>query len=159
MSKWAPWYLYLAEGFGLGRLPLAPGTWGSLGALIAFVPMHVLLPDVVVGILVIVAILISFPVCDWASAYMGQWDPKNVVLDELAGQWLALWPALWVTHWPSIWWGYLAGFILFRLFDITKFIPANFFDNVEMSYAIVIDDLIAGAYANLVLTGFGIWYF
>lgn len=161
MSKFAPWYLYVSEGFGLGRLPVAPGTWGSLGAVLLFIPLHILLPWPALGAVVLTAVAFSFPLCNWASAYMGQWDPSNVVYDELAGMWLTLWPSFWTNHWPDerIWWAFLAGFFLFRFFDITKIFPANIFDGMESGYAITIDDLIAGVYANVALTALGWWMF
>jgi phosphatidylglycerophosphatase A len=126
---------------------------------VLFIPIHVLVPSPFVGIPVVLAVVLSFPLCNWASAYMGQWDPQNVVLDELAGQWVTFWPAFWMAHWPNIWWALAAGFFLFRFFDVTKFFPANLFDGMEWRFAVVVDDLVAGVYANLALTALGWWYF
>ena len=157
MRALAPWYYYVAQLWGLGRLPGAPGTWGSLGAVAVFIPLQMFCPEPALSVVVVAVVLLSFPICNWASAYMGQWDPDNVVYDELAGQWLALWPMVWLEFWPNPWWGFLAGFFLFRFFDIIKIFPANRFDRMENGYGITLDDIMAGIYANLCLTGIGFW--
>lgn len=136
----------IATGFGTGYLPKAPGTWGSLLATILAWPiaqaggMPALLG----------AALLATLIGTWATGiYMtrtGVHDPGAVVIDEFAGQWLAL--ALCPVH--PLWWG--IAFIAFRVADITKPFPANRIDrDMHSAFGVMLDDLVAGAYAALVV--------
>jgi phosphatidylglycerophosphatase A len=137
----------IALGLGLGYAPLAPGTAGSVLGLVLVWPLWKIggWPAVLAGTVVVVA------VGTWAAhgtaAWLGRKDPGPVVVDEVAGQMLAL---LFVTPTvPAL----VAGFLLFRVLDIVKPFPARQAEALPGGFGIMLDDLIAGAYANLALHG------
>lgn len=147
-----PWYVYVCEGLGLGRLPLAPGTWGSLGGALLYTAGFVVLPGWFLGLLTVVLLVVSVPLCNWASLYLARKDPRNVVLDEIVGQWITFFPFFWFPHWPYwIGYGFLAGFFAFRFFDALNVFPVNYIEGLQGGWGIVLDDVMAGVYANLTL--------
>ncbi len=140
----------IARIFGVGCLPVAPGTWGSAVAVglgyWCFFPFGVL-PRV--GILAGVCIL-GWWASSQAAKILQEKDPKSVVIDELAGQWLVFLP----FAAPLMWWEVLVGFILFRFFDAWKHGPVGYADaKFSGGFGIMIDDIIAGALACGVLAG------
>jgi phosphatidylglycerophosphatase A len=134
----------------LGKLPVAPGTWGSLGATLLYAGLFELgVPVEALGVLTLVLIPAVIPICNWTSLYMAQKDPSNVVIDELVGQWLALFP----VYWSSAWIGFrveglLAGFFLFRFFDVLNVFPLGRIERWSGGWGIVLDDCMAGLYAS-----------
>jgi phosphatidylglycerophosphatase A len=147
LPLWHPARL-LALWFDSGRLPGAPGTWGSLAAL----PFAALLAWHGGQVLLFAAALAIIPIGIWASGRYatacGREDPKEVVIDEVAGQWLTL-AALPLD--PLL---YGIGFLAFRLFDITKPWPVNLADRrVGGGLGIMLDDVIAAAYAAALCYG------
>ncbi len=138
----------IATWFGAGLMPKAPGTWGSLAAVpFAYGIYHFAGP---VGLLA--ATLTLFILGVWAagefSRRAGAQDPQAVVVDEVAGQWLALVPAG-----DDILF-YAAGFLLFRLFDIWKPWPVSWAERrFAGGWGIMLDDMVAGAYAATVQWG------
>lgn len=145
-----PWYMLFAEGFGLGKLPVAPGTWGSLGAVLIALPGLLFLPFWLYFTLIVMIGFSSIPLCNQASIYMARKDPSNVVMDEFIGQWIALCPIYWLTGW-SPYMLLIISFFLFRFFDVLKVFPANIAQNLPGGWGIVIDDCVAGIYAGLML--------
>jgi len=136
----------LATGCGVGLLPMAPGTWGSLAAL----PVAWLITLSGGPWALLAASLIAFAAGIWASGVYakasGVEDAQTIVIDEIAGQWLALVAA------PLHPMAYLAAFALFRLCDIVKPWPVNWADrNVHGGFGVMLDDMIAGLYALIVL--------
>ena len=144
--------------FGLGRMPLAPGTWGSLGAVVVWVglwsacsavgvPQAGLDAFVVLLVLLVSAGTIAWG--PWAVETFGCPDPSACVSDEVAGQWLAL-LFLPVVSVQSM--GLVVGtqFLLFRLFDILKPPPARQLERLPAGWGILMDDLAAAVLANLV---------
>jgi phosphatidylglycerophosphatase A len=141
----------IATGFGIGLIPMAPGTWASLATL----PFGWLL-RVEFGLVgLLTAAAITFVVGWWAAARVarasGILDPGFVVIDEIAAQWLVLAAA------PLDWRFYLAAFLLFRLFDIWKPFPVDWLDRtVKGGFGIMLDDVAAALYAlALILIGDG----
>lgn len=136
----------IATWFGCGLLPGAPGTWGSLAALpVAWVIVMLGGPLGLIG-----AVIAAFSIGIWAagrySQAAGLKDCQNVVIDEVAGQWLAL---VFVPLDPA---AYFAAFILFRICDVFKPWPANWADrNVPGGFGIMLDDMIAGTYALILI--------
>lgn len=136
----------LATWFGAGKLPLAPGTWGSLAALpFAWGLAWLGGPG---ALLAGAAVVLGVGI--WASNRViqasGAKDPGEIVIDEVAGQWLALAAA------PLDPLAYAAGFALFRVFDIFKPWPAGWIDaKMGGGAGIMLDDIIAGAYAGVAL--------
>lgn len=156
--KWMPWYVYASEGFGFGRLPVAPGTWGSLEGLLLYAAGYAVLPVWLLGVFTLLLLIGSIPLCNWASLYMAQQDPGNVIVDEIVGQWIALFPLLWLPEWPfSVWAGFAASFVVFRFFDILNVVPINFLEELPGGWGIVLDDVLAGLYANAVMVLIGVY--
>ena len=143
----------IATFFYVGRLPWAPGTFGSLAAL----PLAYLLHRFVGFPGFAVATLAVFVIGWWATYAetngREDHDPSEIVIDEVAGQWIALWPlsfGLWhagidpsVFPYP----GWIAGFVLFRLFDIRKPWPVSWADQKETALGVMLDDVLAGVMA------------
>lgn len=144
---WRDPLLLLAFGFGTGLSPRAPGTAGSLLALLLF-PLIALLSPAHYLLLVAVVAVVGTPVCGIAAKRLGVHDHSGIVLDEIAGLWLALFAL------PMDWVWMLVGFIVFRAFDILKPWPINWFDRrLSGGIGIMLDDLVAGAFTWLVLAG------
>lgn len=137
---------------GVGYIRPASGTWGSLVALPWGWLLHVIggFPMLIVGILV------AFGAGWWATAQMTagstDHDPSEIVIDEVAGQWIALLPlsyASWsmgldiLVMWP----GWIAAFVLFRLFDIWKPLLIGWADRRGDPLGVMLDDVIAGIFA------------
>ncbi|MCB1644330.1 MAG: phosphatidylglycerophosphatase A [Pseudomonadales bacterium] len=144
-----PWYL-LATGFGSGLAPRAPGTVGTLAALACWWPLSQLNPWLYI-VLVVVAGVGGIWICGRVAATLRIKDPGLIVWDEFVGLWLALFllPAGWI--WP------LAGFALFRFFDILKPWPVSWLDkNLQGGLGIMMDDIAAGLMALCVLQG-AVW--
>jgi phosphatidylglycerophosphatase A len=141
----------LATWFGAGRLPRAPGTWGSLVAL----PFAAALTWLAGPWLVLLATLAVFGLGVWASdrymAAFGVHDPAAIVVDEVVGQWLTL------ALLPLSPVAYLLGFVLFRILDMVKPWPARWIDRTMAGgVGVMLDDVVAGIYAGaiaLVLLG------
>ena len=136
----------IASWFGVGRLPWAPGTWGSLAALpFAWVITWLFGPRAL-----LLAVLALFLLGWWAAGRVVRLsavkDPGSIVVDEVAGQWLTL-----VVTPPGIV-PYVAGFLLFRLFDIVKPWPARWIDqHVGGGLGVMADDIVAGFFAATTL--------
>lgn len=146
ISPWHPAAL-LATWFGAGLLPRAPGTWGSLAAL----PCAWLLAGTGGMALLAAATTAVALIGWWASAVYvrrtGAADPGEVVIDEVAGQWLTL---IMVPPDPLL---YLGGFALFRLFDIRKPWPVGWADReIGGGLGVMADDILAGLYAGTIMT-------
>lgn len=135
--------LLLATWFGTGLIPFAPGTWGSLAAL-PFAAGAYTLGKIFSCLSLAIIFFLSIPVSGSASKIMKTEDPSSVVIDEVAGVFVTLFmiPVSWTTI--------VAGFILFRIFDILKPFPVGLIDKkIKGGAGIVLDDIMAGVYANL----------
>ena len=134
---------WLATCFQIGYLPLAPGTWGSAAALIAWR----LLPEIKLfklSLIVIVIFLVGVIVSSVVSNEENNSDPSKVVIDEWVGMWIAL------LMIPNEWLWLGVAFILFRIFDIVKVYPANRFERLPGGWGIMMDDVVAGLYAGVI---------
>ena len=136
----------IATWFGSGLLPGAPGTWGSIAAL----PFAWMIAMLAGPWGLFCGVIAAFAIGIWAAGRYtqaaGLKDCQNVVIDEVAGQWLAL---LFVPLDPL---AYFAAFILFRICDIYKPWPANWADRtMSGGLGIMLDDIIAGAYALMLV--------
>lgn len=141
----------LAFGFGAGLSPVAPGTAGTLVA----IPLWWLLAQTgfwgyLIGTLLVIAV--GPFLCGKTSRDMGVHDHGGIVWDEIAGFLITMWLA------PVTWWAAVMGFALFRLFDIWKPWPIRLLDEkVHGGLGIMVDDLLAGVYALLVLQLVLLW--
>lgn len=137
----------MATGGYVGYMPVAPGTFGSLLGVAAYWLISFLPLPAVLGLLAGFA-LGAIWISHQAAASLGVTDPKQVVIDEIIGMMVALvaLPAL-----PVVW---AAGFCLFRFFDIVKPFPISYLERrCPGGLGIVIDDLVAGIFANILLHG------
>jgi len=148
----------LTSCFGLGRLPVAPGTWGSLPPAIIFGLCYQfgaadLSVSVLMALLAAAGLVICVAFAPAAIAATGKDDPREVVADEVAGQaitFVAVPFAIAATLTTSqIWMIAGAGFVLFRLFDITKPWPIRKLEKLPQGWGILADDLLAGVYAAI----------
>ena len=150
----------LTSCFGLGWLPVAPGTWGSLPPALLFALMcHLGTPPMLISIVMAALALAGSVICiRFAPAVIaatGETDPREVVSDEFAGQavtFLAI-PFLFtaLVSTGQIWVATVLGFLLFRLFDIVKPWPARKLEKLSKGWGILADDLLAGVYAGIAL--------
>ena len=144
MTPFHPAYI-LATWFWVGRIPKAPGTWGSLAAL----PFAWVIADAFGPLALLIAAALLFPIGCWASAAyahgIGRKDPGSAVIDEVVGQWMVL------AVLPLDPLAYAIGFALFRLFDIAKPGPVGWADRQGGATGVMLDDVIAGVLAALVL--------
>jgi phosphatidylglycerophosphatase A len=136
---------FLAFGFGSGLAPFAPGTFGTLAA----IPLYLLMQGLSLPVYLLVVLLVTLAgiwICDKASASLGVHDHSGIVWDEFAGYFVTMIAA------PSGWQWLVAGFLLFRLFDIWKPWPISQLDKkVQGGLGIMVDDIVAGLYALLCL--------
>ncbi|MBE3638469.1 phosphatidylglycerophosphatase A family protein [Mangrovicoccus algicola] len=138
---------------GIGLLRPAPGTWGSAAA----VPLGYLLHGIGGFTLLLLATAAVFAAGIWACraerAATGRKDASEIVIDEVAGQWVAMWPlSLGLSHagvdpWLFPWPGWVGAFVMFRLFDIWKPGPVGWADRKDAPHWVMIDDVIAGLMA------------
>jgi phosphatidylglycerophosphatase A len=140
----------IAAGFGSGLAPRAPGTFGSLAALLPWWPLHWLAP-IYYWAVVAVGFLLGIYVCGKTARDLRTHDHGAIVWDEFIGLWITLAFVPLVT--PPLQYVWIAtGFLLFRLFDIWKPWPISWCDrNVHGGFGIMLDDVLAGALAAVVL--------
>jgi phosphatidylglycerophosphatase A len=139
------WATLVARVSRVGRLRPGPGTWGSAAAVLIWLGVsRFILPTgqlVTLAGMAALAIAIGIPAATTAAKFSGVKDPQFVVIDEVAGQWITLLLA------PVAWKTLLAGFILFRGFDIVKPPPVRQLEKLPWGTGIVLDDVAAGFYA------------
>ena len=146
-------YLALAiSTFGVGYLPLAPGTWGSLVAVGIFLGfVQVFKGNALIAVVLVSIVVVTFAGI-WAAsrteALANRKDPSKVVVDEVAGQLISLFPLTLFTQWSIV--AVIISFILFRFFDIVKPYPARRLEALKGGLGIMCDDLIAGVYAAVI---------
>ena len=145
-------YLALAIAtFGVGYLPLIPGTFGSLVGVGIFLLLIAATRWPFVAVLISILIITVSGI--WAASrteeLAGRKDPGKVVVDEVAGQMLALLP-LTLFNLQPLTRGVIVSFVLFRLFDIFKPYPAGRFERLKGGFGIMCDDLMAGFYAAVI---------
>lgn len=134
-----------AFGFGSGLAPFAPGTFGTLAA-IPFYLILSLFPLWFYFAVIVIATLIGIWVCGESAKKLGVHDHSGIVWDEFVGFWITMFAA------PSglVW--ILVGFVLFRIFDIWKPWPIYIVDDkVQGGLGIMLDDIIAGVYAFIIM--------
>jgi phosphatidylglycerophosphatase A len=134
-----PWVLLAAWG-PCGYAPVAPGTFGTLGAIPLYLALSRLSPGVYVAVTLGFAALAAFA-AERAGRYWGIADASPIVVDEVAGYLLTL------AFVPFSWASVAAAFVFFRIFDVLKPWPASALDRVKNGFGVVMDDLAAGVYA------------
>jgi phosphatidylglycerophosphatase A len=143
------WATLVATLFGAGRLQPGPGTWGSVATVIVWALISSRIPPgartwATMAAAALVT-LIGIPAATRVARASGLKDPQFVVIDEVAGQLVAL------VAVPLAWKTFLAGLILFRVFDISKPPPLRLLERMPEGFGIVVDDVGAGLYAFAVM--------
>jgi phosphatidylglycerophosphatase A len=144
----------IATFFYVGHIRPAPGTWGSLAALPAAWVIYALFGPW--GL--IAGVVLSYVLGVWATGVETEGkdnhDPSEIVIDEVCGQWIALLPIAFGAANAGVaitvlWPGWIAAFVLFRFFDITKLGPVGWADRMEGPTGVMLDDVIAGIFAAI----------
>lgn len=146
-----PWFpKLLATSFGAGFLPMAPGTWGALVAIVLWIPLYIWATPSATFIITVVAIIVYFIAGTWASnlseRYWGK-DPVVACADETVGQWISLLPVSGLCPW----WEILVAFALFRLLDIYKPLGIRQTEKLPGGWGMMADDILAGIYSALII--------
>ena len=156
--------LWLAQGFCVGKIPVAPGTFGSVVGLIWF--WILLLPKSPLVFLIgtVAGIFLSVWLCGAGEKILKQRDPGSIVMDEIIaipicfGSWLAIlffqkgvWPGPEYFFTGKNLWMTLGVFVLFRLFDVAKPWPVKQSQNLPGGWGVTMDDVLAAVYVNAVV--------
>lgn len=137
--------LFLAFGFGSGLVKKAPGTMGTIAAILVYL-LFIQFNFWIYALLTLIATVIGVWICDVAAKKLDEHDFGGIVWDEVAGYLITM---LFV---PFSWKGMLLGFALFRVFDILKPQPIKWVDSkVEGGLGIMLDDVLAGVFAGMAL--------
>ena len=144
-------YHFIATLGGIGLFPLAPGTVGSIFGWIIFIVLSHYIEMIFATVLII---FLSIYVSNLATKDLVNKDHKSIVIDEMAGIWLAMIPVIYIasSQYERTLYAVLT-LIFFRLFDILKPYPISYVDkNFKGGLGIVLDDLIAGVFAGILAT-------
>lgn len=148
---WQDWRYFTAFGFGLGLSRFAPGTFGTLAAL----PLYALMSDLnpyLYAAIVFILFCIGTYVAEQVSIELGEQDYSGIVIDEVVGYLITLFACPKGGSWL------IAGFLLFRFFDILKPMPIKWIDaKVKGGLGVMLDDVFAGLMAFVVLQGWIYW--
>jgi len=136
--------ILLASGFGAGYSPIAPGTFGTLVA----IPIYLFLsriPFPIYELTLLTFFFLSSWISERAQTYWGKKDHPRIVIDEVLGFLVTM---LWVPRTAFL---IILGFFLFRFFDIVKPPPIRLAEKTKGGYGVVLDDVLAGVYSNIIL--------
>lgn len=152
MAEKQPAAVWIATVGGAGFLPAVPGTAGSLVGLglviaIAYLPAPQPWKSVAVALAAIAICIVGIGAASAAEEFFGRTDPGQVVIDEVVGQMLAF-----LLRPDAGWKWWIAGFLLFRFFDVIKPFPARSAERLHGGWGIMMDDVIAGIYSLAALT-------
>jgi phosphatidylglycerophosphatase A len=146
-----PFSTRLATCFGIGWIPVAPGTFASAAALpFGWALARMGWQGVAAG--AVAATLVGIWACGKHARKVGIYDPSECVIDEVAGQWFALLPIAVMAR-SNDWLPYVIAFLLFRLFDITKPWPISAGERLPGGLGVMMDDVLAGLVSALLLYG------
>ena len=137
-------FLLIASGFGAGFSPIVPGTIGTLVA----IPIYYFVSSIsspLYELTLVAFFFFSSWISNQAESHWGTKDDRRIVIDEIMGFLVTM---LWV---PKTLFSIIAGFILFRFFDILKPFPIRRLEQVKSGYGVVLDDFLAGIYSNILL--------
>ncbi|MCL9782178.1 phosphatidylglycerophosphatase A [Vibrio sp. S4M6] len=152
-----PWHLF-ATGFGSGLSPIVPGTMGTIAS-IPFYLLLVQLPAPAYYLVVVLACVIGIKICQVTSDDMGVHDHGSIVWDEFAGYWITMLVVPYLHINTLDWRWVVAGFVIFRFFDMVKPWPISWLDKrVGGGFGIMVDDILAGIMSLIVLTLVGYYF-
>ena len=137
---------YLATLFGIGFIPLAPGTFGSLLAILIWYVFIDLFSIFYFIALFLFVLSVSFFLTDIYLDNYKKKDPSEVIVDEFLGQSI---PLLFIVNFNI--YEVLIAFVTFRFFDIYKIYPINKIEDLKGSYGVILDDIVAGIYSLIIL--------
>ena len=137
-------FLLLAAGFGAGYAPIAPGTAGTLVAIPIFLVLSSI-PFPLYELTVLTFFFFTSWVSGEAQRSWGRKDHPRIVIDEIMGYLITM---LWLPKTPLF---IMLGFFLFRFFDIAKPPPIRLLERIKGGFGVVLDDVLAGVYANIIL--------
>ena len=137
---------YFATLFGIGFIPLAPGTFGSLLAILIWYVFIDLFSIFYFIVLFLFVLSISFYLTDIYLDNYKKKDPSEVIVDEFLGQSI---PLLFIVSFNI--YEVLIAFVTFRFFDIYKIYPINKIEDLKGSYGVILDDIVAGIYSLIIL--------
>jgi len=156
--------LWIAQGFGVGRIPVAPGTFGSVVGVLWFGLLLMTGNLWLFAAGTIAAIALSVWLCGAAEKTLGQTDPGSVVLDEIAAMPVCFWGWVTILFWKNsempafahfftarTWPLTLGVFAAFRFFDVAKPWPVYQSQSLHGGWGVTIDDVLAAVYVNLVV--------
>jgi phosphatidylglycerophosphatase A len=131
----------------------ASGTWGTLGGVAIYLAIFAAgaANTAVLAMTALAVSYVAFALGPWAMEHYKNADPKQFVLDEVAGYLLAVAVFFPIETWGAFAKTACAGFVLFRIFDILKLPPGNWLERVPKGYGITLDDLMGAIYANAIL--------
>lgn len=145
----------IATFFGIGHMRPAPGTWGSLAALP--VAWAIIQLTGFWGLALVTALVFwaGYRATEVETRGAANHDPSEIVIDEVAGQWIALMPVAYGAGMMGVdvlrlWPGWIAAFVLFRLFDIWKPGPIGWADRRNDAMGVMLDDVVAGVFAAVI---------
>ena len=136
--------LFFATGFGVGYSPIVPGTLGTL----ITIPIYYFLSTIqtpIYEVTLVAFFFLSLWVSEKAEIFFGKKDDPRIVIDEMMGFLITM---LWV---PKIALFIIIGFFLFRFFDIVKPPPIRLVERAKGGFGVVLDDVVAGVYSNIIL--------
>lgn len=133
----------MASVFYMGYLPVAPGTLGSLAAVLLY--YFICRNTIMMSAVILVIIILGFVTSGRVEKIFGEKDPDEIVIDEFAGMLISLYRI------PPVMGYVVTGFLLFRFFDIVKPKPIRDLEKLKGSMGIMSDDIIAGVYTNIAL--------
>ena len=145
----------VVTGLGTGYLPVAPGTWGSLGAVGVFLAVawasghDAWAVNVALLVVVVVCSIGCVALGRFTESAFGKRDPRRCTIDEWAGQAVALVAVPLGGHWIDLLVVAGVAFVYFRLLDILKPPPARQAEKLPLGWGVLVDDLVAGIYANV----------
>ena len=136
--------LFISQGASIGKFPVAPGTAGTVLGVLLYMWMKTL-PPLQYGSLCLLIFIVGTWAAGRAEVMLGHKDSPTIVIDEIAGYLVAMFMA------PPVWSFIVAGFVLFRVFDIVKPFPLKQLQNVHGGLGVMLDDIGAGIYTGIVL--------
>ena len=146
---------FIGTWFGVGLAPFAAGTFGSIAALPFAYVIQIYLGNIALFIASIIAFVVGVIACNIYLPHTDAQDPREMVIDEVAGQWLLL-----AFMYPTIY-SYIVGLLLFRFFDIVKPYPISVADRkIHGGFGVMFDDILAAIYPLILfipiyLAGYG----
>ena len=143
---------FIATRGGIGKLPLAPGTWASFAAIPVASLLYMLGGTWLLSVGIFLGFVIGIFVSSSHAQTLDDSDPSEVVIDEFIGMWLSILPI------ASDWHYYIIAFVLFRFADIFKPWPCKAVERLPSGLGIMMDDVIAGLYSGILVSLIAIWF-